>query len=199
MPKATGSYQGPGVRPERRAPPPPQHPFFMPTLHGADVCSFLPQTDPLRVVQPPPVCPGPVQPPCESVLPGQQPLVSRRGLHAAGLYHRPARLIHPLRQWRLVRSWGPQMSPDLASRRQEPQFHPRTVSASSEGRWGGVGGRCSGGYSLCHLLSFPLPPPWRCGGSRGTKGGPMRKCLESPGKAVIPSRPENDRHLRGRA
>lgn len=162
MPKATGSYQGPGVRPGRRAPPHPQHPFFMPTLHGADVCSFLPQTDPLRVVQPPPVCPGPVQPPCESVLPGQQPLVSGRGLHAAGLYHRPARLIHPLRQWRLVRSWGPQMSPDPASCRQEPQPRPRTASGSSEGWWGGVGGGAVDG-AVCAIFSPSPSPPWRCG------------------------------------
>lgn len=45
-----------------------------------------------------------MQPPGEPVLPRQQPLVSGRGIHAAGLHHRPSSLIHPLRQWRLVRS-----------------------------------------------------------------------------------------------
>jgi hypothetical protein len=56
------------------------------------------------MVQPTPMCTGPVQPPGKPVLPGQQPLVSSWGLHAAGLHHCPSRLIHPLCQWRLVRS-----------------------------------------------------------------------------------------------
>lgn len=184
MPKATGSYQGPGVRPGRRAPPRPQHPFFMPTLHGADVCSFLPQTDPLRVVQPPPVCPGPVQPPCESVLPGQQPLVSGRGLHAAGLYHRPARLIHPLRQWRLVRSWGPQMSPEPWFLQAGTSAPPSDSLCQLRGLVGWGGGRGSGRCCLCHLLSFPFPRLGDAERSQGAKGDPVRKC---PGKAVITS------------
>lgn len=87
------------------------------TLHGPPWPSMVnvlsvPQVDPLRVVQPPHVCPGPVQPAGESVFPRQQPLVPGRGLHAAGLHHRPSRLIYALRQRRLVRSraekgpWG---------------------------------------------------------------------------------------------
>lgn len=81
---------------------------FMATRHGTGVCPFSPQVDPLRVVQPPPLRPGPVPPPGEPVLPWQQPLVSSRGLHAAGLRHRPSSLVHPLCQWRLVSS-GAQM------------------------------------------------------------------------------------------
>lgn len=86
--------------------PTPQHPClpFSPPAVALVYVPFLLQVDPLRVVQPPPVCPGPVQPPGQSVLPRQQPLVSGRGLHAAGLHHRPSRLVHPLCQWRLVRS-----------------------------------------------------------------------------------------------
>lgn len=62
------------------------------------------QADPLRVVQPPSMCPGPLQSPGEPVLTRQQPVVPGWRLHATGLHHRPTGPVHSLCQWRLVRA-----------------------------------------------------------------------------------------------
>lgn len=150
---------------------------------------FLPQVDPLRVVQPPPLCPRPVQPPGESVLPWQQPLVSCWGIHAAGVHHRPPSLIHPLCQWRLVRSgaekgpgpvgWGhqgsPQISPALAAGRQEPHRElclSKQISRElgcippAQKAWEhGVG------HTLCHLIWFLFPSASEVWIQRGARAG----------------------------
>lgn len=137
-------YRG-EARKERPSYSPQHFPSRPPSVALVSV-PFLPQVNPLRVVQPPPVRPGPLQPPGESVLPWQQPLVSCWGVHAAGFHHRPPSLIYPLRQWRLVRSgaekgpspvgWGhqggPQISSAPAAGGQEP--HPELCLSNQTNR-----------------------------------------------------------------
>lgn len=75
--------------------------FFLPTR------CVSPQAEPLRVVQPAPVPAGAPPHPGEPVHAGQQPLVPRGGLHAAGLGDHAPGAVHALRQRSLVRGCLP--------------------------------------------------------------------------------------------